>query len=85
MVQGDDLDRCPRGNPNRIIRLLMKQVETLEARVRAQDIRIAELEARLNEPSKNSSNSSVPPSKGWEQRKNRHRQGGSEGASTRQS
>ena len=53
-----------------MIRLLMKQVEVLEARVKAQDKRIAELEARLNEPPKNSGNSSVPPSKGFKNNKN---------------
>ena len=56
-----------------MIRLLMKQVEVLEARVKEQDIRIAELEARLNEPPKNSGNSSVPPSKGFKKNKDENK------------
>jgi len=54
-----------------MVRLLMKQVEMLEARIEAQDRRIAELEARLNEPPKNSGNSSVPPSKGFKGNKSK--------------
>jgi transposase len=70
MTQDIDLDNCSRGDLIQMIRLLMKQVETLEARVKEQDQRIAELEARLNEPPKNSGNSSVPPSKGFKKNKN---------------
>ena len=66
----EDLDRCSRGDLKQMIRLLKKQVETLEAHVKKQDKRIAELEARLNEPPKDSSNSSVPPSKGFRGNKN---------------
>jgi transposase len=65
MTQGIDLDNCSRGDMKHMIRLLMKQVETLESHVKEQDKRIAELEARLNEPPKNSGNSSIPPSKGF--------------------
>ncbi len=40
-------------------------------RLNEQERRIAELEARLNEPPKNSGNSSVPPSKGFKANKDR--------------
>ena len=65
MTQSNDLDNCSRGDLKQMVRLLMKQVETLEAHVKAQDKRIAKLEARLNEPPKNSGNSSIPPSTGF--------------------
>jgi len=68
-----DLDNCSRGDLKHMIRLLMKQVETLEARVKEQDIRIGELEARLNEPTKNSGNSSVPPSKEFKKNKDENK------------
>jgi hypothetical protein len=71
MVLEEDLERCSRGDLKHMVRLLMKQVETLEARVKEQDQRIAELEARLNEPPKNSGNSSVPPSKGFKANKSK--------------
>jgi transposase len=44
---------------------------TLIKRMDEQDRRIAELEARLNEPPKNSGNSSVPPSKGFKANKSK--------------
>ncbi len=65
MTQDIDLDNCSRGDLKQMIRLLMKQVETLEAHVKKQNKRIADLESRLNEPPKNSGNSSIPPSKGF--------------------
>lgn len=58
MTLEEDLEHCSRGDLKALIITLMKQVEQ-------QERRIAELEARLNEPPKNSGNSSVPPSKGF--------------------
>lgn len=86
MISESDLDGCSREDLKQIVRLLMKQVETLEARVAEQDRRIAELEARLNEPPKNSGNSSVPPSKGFKANKNKadDKQGKAERAGPRQ-
>src|ERR1700677_838796 len=69
MTQDNDLDNCSRGDMKHMIRLLMKQVKTLEAHVTKQDKRIAELEARLNEPPKTSGNSSIPPSKEFKSNK----------------
>ena len=65
MIFDADLDGCSRGDLKALIGILRRQVEQLEKRVIEQDRRLAELEARLNEPPKNSGNSSVPPSKGF--------------------
>src|SRR5438067_157101 len=51
-----DLSSLSHGEKDALISVLWEQVQTLTKRV-------AELEARLNEPPKNSGNSSVPPSR----------------------
>lgn len=56
MAQLPDLSRLSHGEKDALISGLWEQVQTLTHRV-------AELEARLNEPPKNSGNSSVPPSR----------------------
>jgi transposase len=52
-----NLDHLSHADKDALIRLLWAQIQTLSARV-------AELEAKLNEPPKTPGNSSVPPSKG---------------------
>jgi transposase len=56
MTQLPDLSSLSHGEKDALIVALWEQVQTLTRRV-------AELEARLNEPPKNSGNSSVPPSR----------------------
>lgn len=77
MISETDLDRCSRGDLKALIHSLLRQVDLLERQVKEQaqriaeqDRHIAELEARLNEPPKNSGNSSLPPSRGFKANKN---------------
>ena len=58
-----DLDAMSREDMKSLIVMLIKRLDEAEKR-------IAELEARLKEPPKNSGNSSVPPSKGFKANKN---------------
>src|SRR5271170_7851655 len=69
MIFDADLEDVSRGDLKHLVGLLRRQVEKLEQRIIQQDKRIAELEARMNEPPKDSSNSSVPPSKGFKANK----------------
>src|SRR3954454_19618805 len=57
MISPPDLSRLTEAEKDALILALWAQVQTLTARV-------AELEARLNQPPKTSGNSSLPPSKG---------------------
>ena len=57
MTPPPDLSRLTEAEKDALILALWAQVQTLTARV-------AHLEARLNEPARTSSNSSLPPSKG---------------------
>lgn len=86
MTLEQDLDRCSREDLKALIHSLLRQVELLERQVKAQAQRIEELEARLNEPPKNSGNSSVPPSKGFKANKHKadDEQGGTERTGPRQ-
>lgn len=59
-----DLDSLTREGMKELVLVLIEKIN-------AQERRIAELEARLNEPPKNSGNSSVPPSKGFKANKHK--------------
>jgi transposase len=69
MVLKEDIERCSRDDLKRMVLMLMQQLEEQERLIREQASRIADLEARLNEPPKDSGNSSVPPSKGFKANK----------------
>jgi transposase len=78
MTLEEDLNHCSRGDLKHMVLRLIKQLDEQErrineqaGRIEEQAKRITELEARLNEPPKNSGNSSVPPSKGFKANKNK--------------
>ena len=78
MAQLPDLDTLSREDLKSLIVALWDQagqVKELNKRVADQAQRIAELEARLNEPPKTSGNSSVPPSKGFKANKDKGKDG----------
>ena len=78
MAQLPDLDALSREDMKSLIVALWEQagqVKELNKRVADQAQRIAELEARLNEPPKTSGNSSVPPSKGFKANKDKGKDG----------
>lgn len=78
MTLEEDLNHCSRGDLKHMVLRLIKQLDEQErrineqaGRIEEQAKRIAELESRLNEPPKNSGNSSVPPSQGFKANKNK--------------
>lgn len=64
-----DLSQLSHAQKDALIHALWAQVQALLGQVETLSKRVAELEARLNEPPKNSGNSSVPPSKGFKPNK----------------
>jgi transposase len=83
MALEEDLDRCSHGDLKHMVLRLIRQLDEQERRINEQAARIeeqakciAELEARLNEPPKNSGNSSVPPAQGFKGNKKKTDQQG---------
>src|SRR5689334_18453692 len=77
-----ELDALPREDMKSLIlalyqqvRVLVTQVQEVTAQLQVQTARVAELEAQLNLPPKNSDNSSLPPSKAFKANAKRSKEG----------